>query len=220
MTSRERVLRAINHQEPDRVPVDLGGLPQSGIAASTYHKLKQHLGMHTPTRISDLIDMLAELEQPVRERLGVDIVRVLRPETNPGIGYRRENWKPWTLFDGTPVEVPGDFNPVLEPDGGYAMMRDGAPIARMIKDDSYFNRVGRSAGAAHVDVDKFQPLPIANQDLEFIQAQAEWLHANTDYALVCCRRSSAVALHRYGRRRLRRLVHDPVYRARVRQRIA
>jgi uroporphyrinogen decarboxylase len=185
LTSRERVLRAINHREPDRVPVDLGGLPQSGIAASTYHKLKQRLGLHTPTRVTDLIDMLAEVEQPVRERLGVDVVRVLRPETNPGIGYRMENWKPWTLFDGTPVEVPGDFNPVLEPGGGYAMMRDGTPIARMIKDDSYFNRVGRSAGAAHVDVEKFQPAPIGNRDLEFMQAQAEWLHGNTEYALVC-----------------------------------
>ena len=185
MTSRERVLRAINHQETDRVPVDLGGLPQSGIAASTYHKVKQHLGIHTPTRITDLIDMLAEVEQPIRERLGVDVVRVLRPETNPGIGYPRENWKPWTMFDGTPVEVPGDFNPVLEPDGGYAMMRDGTAIARMLKDDTYFNRTGKSPGAAHVDLDKFKPAAIGNKDLEFMQAQAEWLHSNTEYALVC-----------------------------------
>ncbi len=184
MTSRERVLRAINHQEPDRVPIDLGGIPQSGIAASTYHKVKQHLGIHTPTRIADLIEMAAEVEQPVRDRLGVDVVRVLRPDTNPGIGYRRENWKPWTLFDGTPVEVPGEFNPVLEPDGGYAMMRDGLPIARMLKDGSYFNSLAKAPGAAHVDVDKFEPRPISNEDLEFMQAQAEWLHSNTDYALV------------------------------------
>jgi hypothetical protein len=40
MTSRERVLRAINHQEPDRVPLDLGATRQSGISASAYHKLK------------------------------------------------------------------------------------------------------------------------------------------------------------------------------------
>ena len=184
MTSKERVLRAINHQETDRVPIDLGGIPQSGIAASTCHKVKQHLGMRTPTRIADLIEMAAEVEQPIRERLGVDVVRVLRPETNPGIGYRRENWKPWTLFDGTPVEVPGGFNPVLEPDGGYAIMRDGAPIARMLKDGSYFNALAKAPGAAHVDLDKFEPRAISNEDLEFMQAQAEWLSSNTDYALV------------------------------------
>jgi len=43
----------------------------------------------------------------------------------------------------------------------------------------------KAPGAAHVDVDKFQPAPISNQDLEFMQAQAEWLHGNTEYALVC-----------------------------------
>ena len=185
MTSRERVTCAINHRRPDRIPIDLGGLPQSGISASTYHKVKQLLGIHTPTRITDLIDMLAEVEQPVRERLGVDVVRVLRPQTNPGIGYRRDNWKPWTLFDGTPVEVPGEFNPALESDGGYAMMRDGSPVARMLKDGSYFNLLAKAPGAAHVDLDKFEPRAIENEDLEFMQAQAEWLHSNTDYALVC-----------------------------------
>lgn len=185
MTSRERVLRAINHKQTDRVPIDLGGIPQSGIAASTYHKLKQHLGIHTPTRITDLIDMLAELEQPVRERLGVDVVRVLRPETNPGMGYRRENWKPWIMFDGTPVEVPGDFNPVLETDGSLAIVRDGVPIARMLKDDTYFDNLVLAPGAAHLNVDKIQPALIGNEDLEFMQAHAEWLDKNTDYALVC-----------------------------------
>ncbi len=184
MTSRERVLRAINHQQPDRVPIDLGGLPQSGIAASTYHRVKQKLGLHSPTRIGDLIEMTAELEQPVRERLGVDVVRVLRPETNPGIGFLRQDWKPWTLFDGTPVEVPGGFNPVLEDDGGYAMMRDGVPVARMLKEGFYFNTVAKAPGAAHVDLDKYQPRSISNQDLEFMHAQAEWLSSATDYALV------------------------------------
>ena len=58
MNSRERVLCAINHQEPDRVPVDLGGTRQSGIAASAYHKLKQKLGLDTPTRIFDVHQMV------------------------------------------------------------------------------------------------------------------------------------------------------------------
>ena len=140
MTSRERVLRSINHQQPDRVPIDLGATRQSGIAASAYHSLKRRLGVRTPTRVVDLIQFLAEVEQTILERFGVDAVGVFRPETNPGLGIRRENWKPWRLFDGTPVEIPGDFNPVLEPDGGYAMLRNGVPIARMPKDGFYFER--------------------------------------------------------------------------------
>jgi len=106
MTSRERVVRAINHQRPDRVPIDLGATRQSGISASAYHQLKKHLGLSTPTQMVDLIQLLAEVEQPIMDRLGVDAVGVFRNETNPGLGIRKENWKPWRLFDDTPVLVP------------------------------------------------------------------------------------------------------------------
>ena len=186
MTSRERVLKSLHYQEPDRVPIDLGATRQSGISASAYHRLKGYLGIRTPTRVVDLIQFLAEVEQPVLERFGVDVVGVFRPQTNPGYTIRRENWKPWRLFDGTPVEVPGDFNPVLEPGGGYAMLRDGVVIARMPKDGFYFDRTEKSPGAAHVDVDKWQPYRWTNEELEYVQAQAEWLHANTECALVSC----------------------------------
>jgi uroporphyrinogen decarboxylase len=186
MTSRQRVLRAINHQPTDRVPIDLGATRQSGIAASAYYCLKQHLGIQTPTRVVDLIQFLAEVEQPVLDRFGVDAVGVFRPETNPGLGIRRENWKPFRLFDGTPVEVPGEFNAVPEPDGGYSMFRNGSPIARMPKGGFYFERTEKYPGAAHLDVDKWQPHRWSNEELEYVQAQAEWLYENTDYALVCC----------------------------------
>jgi len=186
MTSRERVLRAINHQEPDRVPIDLGATRQSGISASSYHRLKKHLGLNTPTQLVDLIQMLAEVEQPVMDRLGVDAIGVFRNETNPGLGIRKENWKPWTLFDGTPLLVPGDFNPVLEDEGSYAIHRNGVAIARIPKDGFYFERVEKYPGAAHVDVDKWQPSVWSDEDLETVHDRAECLSKNTDYALVCC----------------------------------
>src|SRR5574340_1665747 len=107
MNSRERVLAAINHREPDRVPIDLGGTRQSGMAASTYHRLKGRLGIRTPTRVYDVYQMLAEIEQPVLDRFGADVLGLNRPAV--AFGLRNERWKPWRLFDGTPVEVPGDF---------------------------------------------------------------------------------------------------------------
>ena len=186
MTSRERVMRAINHQPPDRVPIDLGATRQSGISASAYHQLKQRLHLHTPTRVVDLIQFLAEVEQPILDRFGVDVVGVFRPESNPGLAIRRESWKPWRLFDGTPVEVPGDFHPMLERDGGYAMLRDQVPIARMPKDGFYFDRTEKFPGAAHLDVDKWEPHYWTEEELEYVHAQAEWLYENTEYALVCC----------------------------------
>ncbi|MBM3190929.1 MAG: hypothetical protein FJZ90_19700 [Chloroflexi bacterium] len=46
-TSRERVLMAVNHQEPNQVPIDLGGHRSSGIMAIAYDRLKRHLGIRS-----------------------------------------------------------------------------------------------------------------------------------------------------------------------------
>jgi uroporphyrinogen decarboxylase len=111
------VLRAIHHQPADRVPIDLGGTRQSGIAASTYHRLKPLLGVDSPTRVYDVYQMLAEVDRPVMERFGADVVGLNRRDV--AFGIRNENFKPWTMFDGTPVEVPGGFEPVTEEDGSW-----------------------------------------------------------------------------------------------------
>ena len=45
MTSRERVLKAVNHEEPDRLPIDLGGTIMTGIMAQALDALRDHLGL-------------------------------------------------------------------------------------------------------------------------------------------------------------------------------
>ena len=182
MNSRERVIRAINHQETDRIPIDLGGTRQSGIAASTYHALKKHLGIQTPTRIFDVYQMLAEVERPVMERFGADVVGLHRPAV--AFGIRNENWKPWRLFDGTPVEVPGDFQPVTEPDGDLILRRAEETIARMPKDGFYFDRLEKYPGAAHADVETLQPALLSDEGCDHYRHQAEALFQNTDFAVV------------------------------------
>ncbi len=150
MNSRERVLCALNHQQPDRVPIDCGGTRQSGIAASTYHQLKQRLGLSTPTRVYDVYQMLAEIERPVMERFGADCVGLNRPAV--AFGIRNEGWKPWRMFDGTPVEVPGGFNPVADDHGDLLLLAaDGRPMARMPEGGFYFDRLDKYPGAAHAD---------------------------------------------------------------------
>ena len=70
MTSRERVVRAINHQPPDRVPRDLGTTLVTGIHASAYAELKQALGIADGhVRVYDPFQILAEVELPVRRAL-------------------------------------------------------------------------------------------------------------------------------------------------------
>ena len=182
MNSRERVLATLQHTEPDRLPIDLGGTRQSGIAASTYHRLKEQLGISSTTRVYDLYQMLAEVERPVMERLGADVVGLNRPDV--AFDIPNTDWKPWRMFDGTPVEVPGSFQPVTEANGDLVLQRDGTPIARMPQGGYYFDRLEVFPGGAHLPVEEINPPILSDALCEHYRLQAEAIHQNTDFAIV------------------------------------
>lgn len=71
MTPRERLLAALNHQEPDRVPIDLGG-NQTGIHRLAYEALLKHLGWQETIEIMDAVQQLARPSEAVLERFHVD----------------------------------------------------------------------------------------------------------------------------------------------------
>lgn len=72
MTPRERVLAAINHQEPDRVPIDLGGI-LSGVSRFAYRRLLGYLGRaDLPITVSDRVQQLAEPQEEILQRFGSD----------------------------------------------------------------------------------------------------------------------------------------------------
>jgi uroporphyrinogen decarboxylase len=72
MTSRERVLCALNHREPDRVPLDLGGTHDSSIVVEGYERLKAHFGVTAPTQIMQRMTRAATVHEDVLRALGVD----------------------------------------------------------------------------------------------------------------------------------------------------
>jgi len=59
MTSRQRVVTALNHQIPDRVPIDLGGF-QTGIHVSAYKALLKYLNIDDEIVILDPVQQLAK----------------------------------------------------------------------------------------------------------------------------------------------------------------
>ncbi|MHC4401661.1 MAG: uroporphyrinogen decarboxylase family protein [Planctomycetota bacterium] len=71
MTSRQRVLKALGHEVPDRVPIDLGG-NQTGIHKLAYRALLDHLGIDDEPEIMDAVQQLARPSEAVLERLHVD----------------------------------------------------------------------------------------------------------------------------------------------------
>jgi uroporphyrinogen decarboxylase len=120
MTSRERVLAAIAHKEPDHVPIDQGSMRSTGIMAIAYNRLKAHLGIRQPpTFLYDLIQQLAQPDPWYLDRFHVDAVDLGRALTCPR--------KPWTLPDGSAALVPAWFQP--EHSDGRLIVRDSGGIA-------------------------------------------------------------------------------------------
>ena len=148
MDSRERVMLAVNHKEPDRVPLDLGGSPTTGMHVSTVYALRQALKLDppgTPVKVVEPYQMLGEIAPDLVDALCVDVVGLGFDTTM--FGFRNEGWKPWRLFDGTPVLVPDKFNTEPDCEGNILMYPQGdksaAPCAKMPKGGYYFDALDR-----------------------------------------------------------------------------
>jgi uroporphyrinogen decarboxylase len=73
MNSRQRMLAAMNHQESDHVPFDLGGTVATGIHKTAYHNLRRYLKMpEVEIRTEDIIQQLATVDEDLAEYLGAD----------------------------------------------------------------------------------------------------------------------------------------------------
>ena len=184
MTSRERVLKAVNCQQPDRVPIDLGGIRASGINAVVYDQLKRRLGIETPTKIHDSMQILAELEMEVLERLHVDVVPLesataLWAEQDARDGVRKR------LFCGQEVYFPPGTIISEEADGSWLLRhQSGEPYARMPKDGYYFDFL-RPTMSGCIDPDAFHPrATIPDEELRLLEERSRHLYEDTDKAIL------------------------------------
>jgi Uroporphyrinogen decarboxylase (URO-D) len=191
--SRERVRLALNHQEPDRVPVDLGGSLVTGMHVSTVYCLRQALGLDkpgTPVKIVDPFSLRGEIKSDLIDRLGLDVIPL--EGTGTVFGYKKEGWKPWTTFDGVPVLVPEKFNTDSEPNGDILMYPLGdkaaPPSGRMPRGGFYFDAIVRQPpiDEDHLKVeDNLEEFgPISDSELRHFKSEAERLHQETDKAIL------------------------------------
>ena len=73
MTSRERVLTALDHREPDRVPYDFGGTFVTSSHHVAYRRLREYLGLSPEVNIADIRLGLAWTDRDVQDLLGADV---------------------------------------------------------------------------------------------------------------------------------------------------
>jgi uroporphyrinogen decarboxylase len=129
ITSRERVLMAVDHRQPDRVPIDLGGHRSSGIMAIAYNKLKKYLGISSgDIYVYDFVQQLAIIEPEVLERFSVDTVELGR-----GFNQGPEDWQDWVLPDGTPCKIPAFIQP-LKVGNDWHVYDDGGTLIAIQKE--------------------------------------------------------------------------------------
>src|ERR671923_1041314 len=80
MNSRQRVELALNHKEPDRIPIDLGATIVSSITKSAYIDLKKNLDMPLEEiTMLDYVQQLPYVDESLLERFGVDFRLVQLP---------------------------------------------------------------------------------------------------------------------------------------------
>lgn len=120
MTSRERVLTALDHLEPDRVPIDLGQAAGDGITVSAYRNLIIHLGLpNRPIRLQDKRSQTACVDEDILQRFHVDFRRV---DLDSPDGWRDE-----------PVGINGyrdEWGVVrVRPEGGFYYDIAGSPLS-------------------------------------------------------------------------------------------
>ncbi|HRY50948.1 MAG TPA: uroporphyrinogen decarboxylase family protein [Candidatus Paceibacterota bacterium] len=127
MTRRERVLTSLNHQEPDRVALDLSGHRSSGISAIAYARLRDHLGLpRKPIRVYDPVQQLAIVDEDVLELFEVDTIEMGR-----GFALTDDCWREWVLPDGTPCQLPVWIKPEREANRWILRAETGEIISQM-----------------------------------------------------------------------------------------
>ena len=193
MNSRQRVEAALNHEQPDYVPLDLGASPVTGMQVSSVYKLRQALGLDppgTPVKVVEPYQMLGEIAPDLQEALGVDVVP-LGGRRNM-FGFENAGWKPWTTFDGTPVLVPERFNTVPDANGDILLYPEGdtsvPPSGRMPKGGFYFDSITRQEPIDDDNLrveDNLEEFgPVSDADLQYFAREAQRLRSESDRAIL------------------------------------
>ncbi len=192
MTSRERLQQALDHIEPDRVPVDFGGTAVTGIHASALSRLRNAVLNDPQYRIKVIepYQMLGEMDADLRKVLGIDVAGLMTRKTL--FGFENKGWQPFTLNDGVEVQVPGDFKVRREASGDWVIFPEGdttaPPSGRMPKGGYFFDTIIRQPPIDEANLNPADNLEefglLGEEDLKFYERRIRELHEGTDCGII------------------------------------
>jgi hypothetical protein len=159
---------------------------------SSVYRLRQALHLDppgTPVKVIDPYQMLGEIGSDLVEAVEADLLPVDNPLTL--FGFPKTGWKPWHLFDGTPVLVPAAFNTEADANGDLLMYPEGdrgaPPSGRMPRGGYYFDEIVRQPPLEESRLDPRDNCEeftaVAEEVVRHYAEEAERLEAATDKAL-------------------------------------
>jgi len=192
LSSHSRLQFALDHRQPDGVPMDFGGTAVTGIHVSAVSRLRQRvLGEKDHlVRVIEPYQMLGEVDDALRAALGIDVIGV--PGRRSMFGTEAKNWKPFRLFDGTECLVPGDFNVTPAPDGGWLIYPEGdttvPPSGHMPQGGYFCDAIIRQDPIDDSKLDPANNLEefglLGEADLAYYRQKKEWLQQRPDYGCI------------------------------------
>lgn len=193
MTSKERIIKALNHEETDRVPIDLGATSCSGIHAAALERLRATLGLaEKKVYVYEILQQLGYVDFDVLEAVGADVVGLL-PYTNfVGNKNNPENLVEYPIPHGGVGLCAADFRYTERGGERFAYPQGDVtvpPSMRMPKGGYFFDNINRSETSLDNYADAKEEFAgsfsvISDEEAEFYEKQADFFTENTDYALV------------------------------------
>ena len=216
MTSREKLIKALNHEEAP-LAYDLGATKATGINAIKLYKLRRLFGRDEPVKIYDTYQMLGLVDEQDAEMFGIDVLPAWSNYTC--FGYKNNEWKPWTTPDGTPALIGSDCA-MSSKDGRifiHPMGDINAPASGCMPGGGfYFDQIVRQEPYDEDDLDGLRDFAedlafyrLKDETVRFYEDRVDDLYKNTDKGIVlnaefcnlgaqtmvfgpCCRRTPGI----------------------------
>ena len=178
ISSRENFRKTINHEQPDKLVVDFGSAPVTGIHAVVVEKLREYYGLEKkPVKIIEPYQMLGELDADLIREMNIDVIGLGGEKNMFGIPNR--NWKLHKTFWGQEVLFPGESNFTYNNNGDMLIHPEGdtsvAPSAIMPKSGYFFDAIERQGPIEDSNLKVEDNLEefgrVTDHDLEFWKEQ-------------------------------------------------
>jgi uroporphyrinogen decarboxylase len=175
MTRRERVLAAVSHKQPDRVPIDLGGTRDSSLVVEAYEKVKKYFGVEDNNPLCDRMMRVVHVDEQILKKLDIDTRAV---------------------FPGGPLKGLGQ-------EMGPRKYRDAWGVVRVHPEGSYYYDQTEFPLSGEISVSDIVKYPWPDPDdpglVRGLKERLAWIRENTDCAAILTLPAPFVHISQYLR---------------------